>query len=42
MVKSHCGILAVRALRRAIGNYFKNKPKPTWIPESPTPTSDML
>ncbi len=37
MVKSHCGILAIGALRRAIRNYFKNKPKPAWIPESPTP-----
>ena len=37
MVKSHCGILAVGALRRAIRNYFLDKPKPAWIPESPTP-----
>ena len=37
IVKSHCGILAVGALRRAIRNYFKNQPRPAWIPESPTP-----
>jgi nitrogen fixation NifU-like protein len=37
MVKSHCGILAVGALRRAIRNYFLDKTKPAWIPESPTP-----
>jgi nitrogen fixation NifU-like protein len=37
MVKSHCGILAVGALRRAIRNYFKDQPRPAWIPESPTP-----
>jgi len=37
MVKSHCGILAVGGLRRAIRNYFRDKPKPPWMPESPTP-----
>ena len=37
MVKSHCGILAVGGLRRAIRNYFRDKPKPAWMPESPTP-----
>jgi nitrogen fixation NifU-like protein len=37
MVKSHCGILAVGALRRAIRNYFRDQPRPAWIPESPTP-----
>jgi nitrogen fixation NifU-like protein len=37
IVKSHCGILAVGALRRAIRNYFKDKPRPAWIPESLTP-----
>jgi len=35
-VKSHCGILAVGALRRAIRNYYKDQPRPTWIPEAPT------
>jgi nitrogen fixation NifU-like protein len=37
VVKSHCGILAVGALRRAIRNYFKDKPAPSWLPEKPTP-----
>jgi nitrogen fixation NifU-like protein len=37
IVKSHCGILAVGALRRAIRNYFADKPKPAWIPENLTP-----
>ena len=37
LIKSHCGILAVGALRRAIRNYFLDKPKPAWIPESSTP-----
>jgi nitrogen fixation NifU-like protein len=32
-VKAHCGILAVGAMRRAIRNYFKNQPRPAWIPE---------
>ena len=36
-VKSHCGILAVGAMRRAIRNYFKDQPRPAWIPEGPTP-----
>jgi nitrogen fixation NifU-like protein len=36
-VKYHCGILAVGSLRRAIRNYFKDKPKPSWMPEEPTP-----
>jgi len=27
-IKYHCGILAVGALRRAIREYYKNKPKP--------------
>jgi nitrogen fixation NifU-like protein len=37
VVKSHCGILAVGALRRAIRNYFKDKQVPAWLPEKPTP-----
>jgi nitrogen fixation NifU-like protein len=37
VVKSHCGILAVGALRRAIRNYFKDKTPPPWLPEKPTP-----
>jgi nitrogen fixation NifU-like protein len=36
-VKAHCGILAVGALRRAIRNYFSDKPRPAWMPEAPTP-----
>jgi len=28
---------AVGALRRAIRNYFKDRPRPAWIPESLTP-----
>jgi nitrogen fixation NifU-like protein len=36
-VKYHCGILAVGSLRRAIRNYFKDKPRPSWLPEEPTP-----
>lgn len=36
-VKFHCGILAVGALRRAIRAYFKDKPKPDWLPEDLTP-----
>lgn len=36
-VKFHCGILAVGALKRAIRNYFKERPKPSWIPEGLTP-----
>ncbi len=35
-VKYHCGILAVGALRRAIRAYFKDKPKPKWLPEELT------
>ncbi|MEM3771862.1 MAG: iron-sulfur cluster assembly scaffold protein, partial [Candidatus Micrarchaeia archaeon] len=35
-VKYHCGILAVGALRRAIRAYFKDKPKPNWLPEELT------
>lgn len=36
-VKAHCGILAVGSLRRAIRNYFRDRPRPAWIPEGPTP-----
>lgn len=35
-VKYHCGILAVGALRRAIRAYFKDKPKPSWLPRELT------
>ncbi len=35
-IKYHCGILAVGALRRAIREYFKDKPKPKWLPEKLT------
>lgn len=36
-VKSHCGILSVGALRRAIREYFKIKgEKPTWLPDELT------
>ena len=37
IVKSHCGILAVGALRRAIRNYFKGSQIPAWLPEKLTP-----
>ena len=37
IVKSHCGILAVGALRRAIRNYFKGSERPAWLPENLTP-----
>lgn len=36
-VKYHCGILAVGALRRAIRAYFKEKSRPSWLPEELTP-----
>lgn len=36
VVKYHCGILAVGALRRAIRSYFKDKQKPNWLPEELT------
>lgn len=35
-VKYHCGILAVGALRRAIREYFKNREKPSWLPDTLT------
>jgi nitrogen fixation NifU-like protein len=36
-IKYHCGVLAVGSLRRAIRNYFKDKQKPSWLPEGLTP-----
>jgi len=36
-IKYHCGVLAVGALRRAIRAYFKDKPKPEWLPDELTP-----
>ncbi|MEM2172468.1 MAG: iron-sulfur cluster assembly scaffold protein [Thermoproteota archaeon] len=37
MVKLHCGVLAVGALRRAIREFFKRKGfRPEWIPEKDT------
>jgi nitrogen fixation NifU-like protein len=35
-VKYHCGVLAVGALRRAIREYFKNRGKPSWLPDTLT------
>lgn len=35
VVKYHCGVLAVGALRRAIREYFKGK-KPEWLPSELT------
>jgi len=35
-VKYHCGVLAVGALRRAIREYFKNREKPSWLPDTLT------
>jgi nitrogen fixation NifU-like protein len=35
-VKHHCGVLAVGALRRAIREYFKNREKPSWLPDTLT------
>jgi len=32
VVKYHCGVLAVGALRRAIRSYFENKKIPKWLP----------
>jgi nitrogen fixation NifU-like protein len=32
VVKFHCGVLAVGALRRAIRTYFTDKKVPSWIP----------
>jgi len=36
LIKSHCGILAVGALKKAIRTYFSDKPKPDWLPNEPT------
>ncbi|MEM0232962.1 MAG: iron-sulfur cluster assembly scaffold protein [Candidatus Nezhaarchaeales archaeon] len=35
-VKYHCGVLAVGALRRAIRDYYADKPKPDWLPQELT------
>lgn len=32
LIKSHCGILAVGALKKAIRKYFSDKEKPEWLP----------
>jgi len=36
VVKYHCGVLAVGALRRAIRTYFKEKKIPDWMPRELT------
>ena len=36
VVKYHCGVLAVGALRRAIRTYFKEKKTPDWMPRELT------
>jgi len=36
-VKFHCGILAVGAMKRAIRSYYKERGKPSWLPEGLTP-----
>ncbi len=36
VIKHHCGILAVGALKKAIREYFSNKQKPDWLPEKIT------
>ncbi|MCP8305425.1 MAG: iron-sulfur cluster assembly scaffold protein [archaeon] len=36
VIKYHCGILAVGALKKAIRAYFSNKPKPEWLPDELT------
>lgn len=36
-VKYHCGILAVGAFRRTMREYFKNRERPSWLPEELTP-----
>jgi nitrogen fixation NifU-like protein len=36
VVKYHCGVLAVGALRRAIRTYFKDKDVPNWMPDKLT------
>jgi nitrogen fixation NifU-like protein len=37
VVKYHCGVLAVGALRRAIRGYYKGKEPPEWLPRELTP-----
>ncbi len=37
VVKYHCGVLAVGALRRAMRGYFKDKEAPNWMPRELTP-----
>ncbi|MEM3607951.1 MAG: iron-sulfur cluster assembly scaffold protein [Candidatus Bathyarchaeia archaeon] len=37
VVKYHCGVLAVGALRRAIRGYFREEEKPEWLPGDLTP-----
>ncbi|WFO76069.1 iron-sulfur cluster assembly scaffold protein [Desulfurococcaceae archaeon MEX13E-LK6-19] len=36
VIKYHCSILAVGALKRAIREYYKGKKKPDWLPEKQT------
>lgn len=33
-IKFHCGVLAVGALHKAIREYFKDRPKPNWLPKN--------
>ncbi len=35
-IKYHCSILAVGALKRAIRSYYRDRPKPKWLPEELT------
>lgn len=37
VVKYHCGVLAIGALRRAVREYYKGKETPEWLPVDPTP-----
>ncbi len=37
VVKYHCGVLAVGALRRAVRAYFKEEKMPAWMPSELTP-----
>ncbi|MET1159735.1 MAG: iron-sulfur cluster assembly scaffold protein [Thermoprotei archaeon] len=41
-IKYHCSILAVGALKRAIRQYYKNKPRPDWLPEKETPEEKQV
>lgn len=36
VVKFHCGVLAIGALRRSIRSYFNNKRLPSWMPREQT------